>query len=134
VLSPAADSPWLLSVGLTLIALAGAGLIGWVLVPGTMGERVLRLRPLRALGRYSYGFYVYHLIWAKAWVYVAERLTGVLHSGVMAGVLTTLINFGLTFLVAKLSFDWYEVRWLRLKVRFAYDAETGERRGTLAAN
>jgi peptidoglycan/LPS O-acetylase OafA/YrhL len=134
VLSPAASSPWLLSVGLTLIALAGAGLIGWALSRGTMAERLLRLRPLRVLGRYSYGFYVYHLIWAKAWVYVAERLTGILHSGVLAGGVTTLINFGLTFLVAKWSFDWFEVRWLRLKVRFAYDAETGERLGSLAAN
>jgi peptidoglycan/LPS O-acetylase OafA/YrhL len=134
VLSPAASSPWLLSVGLTLIALAGAGLIGWALGRGTMAERLLRLRPLRVLGRYSYGFYVYHLIWAKAWVYVAERLTGILHSGVMAGVLTILLNFVLTFLVAKWSFDWFEVRWLRLKVRFAYDAETGERLGSLAAN
>ena len=134
VMSPAANSPWLLSIGLTLIALAGAGLIGWALSRRTMAERLLRLRPLRVLGRYSYGFYVYHLIWAKAWVYVGERLTGILHSGVMARILTTLLNFGLTFLVAKWSFDWFEVRWLRLKVRFAYDAETGKRRGAVAAN
>ena len=134
VFSPAADSPWLLSVGLTLIALAGAGLIGWTLSHESIAGQVLRLRPLRILGRYSYGFYVYHLIWAKAWVYVAERLTGVLHSGVLAGGLTTLVNFGLTFLVAKLSYDWFEVRWLRMKVRFAYDAETEGRRETVAAN
>jgi peptidoglycan/LPS O-acetylase OafA/YrhL len=134
VFSPAADSPWLLSVGLTLIALAGAGLVGWTLDQESIAGRLLRLHPLRVLVRYSYGFYVYHLIWAKAWVYVAEWLTGILHSGVLAGGITTLVNFGLMFLVAKLSYDWFEVRWLRMKVRFAYDAEREARRKTAAAN
>ena len=134
VLSPAANSPWLLSIGLTLIALAGAGLIGWALKRGTLAERLLRLRPLRVLGRYSYGFYIYHLIWSKAWVYVGERLAEVMHSGAMARILTTLLNFGVTFLVAKLSYDWFEVHWLRQKVHFAYDAETSAQRDSLAAN
>src|SRR5206468_956548 len=55
-LNPAGDGRWMPSVGFTLIAVASAGLIGWALSPGSAAFRVFQLRPLRVLGRYSYGF------------------------------------------------------------------------------
>ena len=133
MLSPAAGSPWLLSVGLTLIALAGAGLIGWALGRGRWRNGCFACGLCASWAGTAMGFMSITLSGPRLGLRGRE-VTGILHSGVMAGVLTTLLNFGLTFLVAKLSYDWFEVRWLRLKVRFAYDAETGERLGSLAAN
>ena len=58
------DAVWLSTVGFTLIALASAGLIGSALRPGSYACRFFSLRALRIMGRYSYGFYVYHLLFA----------------------------------------------------------------------
>ena len=36
------------------------------------------------------------------------------------------INFAVTFLVSKLSYDLFEIRFLRLKRHFEYDSEIAE--------
>lgn len=122
-LSPAPDSPWLLTIGYSLIGIASAGLIGMTLRPGSPAFRVFNLRPLRVLGKYSYGFYVYHLVWAAAWMHFDMMLTARLHSRILGGVLMNIVNFAVTFLVAKLSYDLFEVRFLRWKKNFEYDSE-----------
>jgi peptidoglycan/LPS O-acetylase OafA/YrhL len=124
--SPAYDSGWLLTVGLTLIALASAGLIGLTLRPGSSSFRLFYRKPLRILGRYSYGFYIFHFIFAWEWIQLLVVLTNSLHSRAIAGVLALSINFTTTFLVSKLSYDLFEVRFLRLKRYFEYDSEITE--------
>jgi hypothetical protein len=47
-------------------------------------------------------------------------------SKAIAGVLALGINFAVTFLVSKLSYDLIEVKFLRLKKDFEYDSEIAE--------
>jgi peptidoglycan/LPS O-acetylase OafA/YrhL len=122
-LSPAYDSPWLLTIGLTLIAISSAGLIGTTLRVGSPAFRLFSLKPLKVLGKYSYGFYIFHVLYGFAWigflVYLGQRL----HSMALAGLIALPVNFIVTFLVAKLSFDLFESKFLRYKVHFEYDTE-----------
>jgi len=123
VFSPAYDSPWLLSVGVSFTALASAGLIGSTVRSGSPAFRLFYSKPLRTLGKYSYGFYVYHLLFRWAWIAFLTYLGAHLHSIALAGIVALAVNFVVTFLVAKLSYDLIEVRFLRLKRGFEYDAE-----------
>ncbi|MBS1823660.1 MAG: acyltransferase [Acidobacteria bacterium] len=123
IVSPAPDSFWLTTAGLSAIAIAAAGLIGTALRPGGLAFRFFHLRPLRVLGRYSYGFYVYHLIFAGSWWSLVAFLTARFHSFLLANVVSIVLNFGLTFLVSMLSYNRFESRFLHLKERFEYDSE-----------
>lgn len=121
--SPDYDSPWLLSIGLTFIAVASMGLIGMTLRTGSLAFRLFHLRAARILGKYSYGFYVWHVVWAKAWIEVLIFFTTHLHSTVLGGLITLPLAFVTTFLMAKLSYDFFEVRFLKYKRHFEYDSE-----------
>jgi peptidoglycan/LPS O-acetylase OafA/YrhL len=129
---PSPSAPWLLTVGFSLLALASAGLIGVTLRPGSPAFRLFNLRPLRILGKYSYGFYVYHVLWASAWAAFVSFLTRRLHSSLLANALSDFLNFATAFLVAKLSYDLFEVRFLRFKKYFEYDSEVREHRTNFA--
>ena len=114
---------YLLTIGLTLLAIASAGLIGMALRVDSPLFRLGTLRPLRSLGKYSYGFYIYHYLFPFAWVKLlhwAGLRTGSL---ALAGLIETGSIFIVTYLVAKLSFDLFESRFLRWKSRFEYDVE-----------
>jgi peptidoglycan/LPS O-acetylase OafA/YrhL len=102
------DSAWLLTIGLTLTATTGFGLIGMTLRSGSTCFRIFYRRPLRILGKYSYGFYLYHVLFADAWILFLVFLMHRLHSMVEAGVIALCLNFCVTFVVAKLSYDLYE--------------------------
>ena len=123
VWSPEATSPWMLTIGYSLTALASAGLIGMTLREGSPLFRAFHVRPLRTLGKYSYGFYVYHALFFYVWLRGLERLIHRFHSLVLAGLIETAGAFAVTFVVAKLSFDLYESRFLRWKRHFEYDSE-----------
>lgn len=111
------------AVGFPLMGLASAGLIGWVLMPGSVAYQVFHLRPIRVFGKYSYGFYVYHLPFAAAWAWVTAELGRRIHSVHLAASIVLPVNFAFTFLVAKLSYDYFEVRFLCRKRSFEYDTE-----------
>ncbi|HWZ51693.1 MAG TPA: acyltransferase [Granulicella sp.] len=128
ILSPAGNSPWLLSIGLTCTALASAGLIASALRPGSPAFRLFTGKPLRTLGRYSYGFYVYHLLFRMAWIRLLVFLYERMHSLALAGIIGCAVNFAAIFLVSKLSYDLIEVRFLRLKRSFEYDSEATDRK------
>jgi len=117
---------WVNAIGLTLLALASAGLIGSTLRSGSPAFRLFYYKPLRILGKYSYGFYVYHLLFAKAWLGFLIFLAAKFHSLAIAGLIALPFNFAITFIVSKLSYDLIEVRFLRLKRHFEYDSELVE--------
>lgn len=75
------------------------------------------------LGKYSDGFYVYHLIWARGWSYSETVLAKELHSSILGTVIVDGISFGATFVVSKVSYDYFERQFLRLKRKFEYDSE-----------
>ena len=124
ILSPAYDSPWLLSIGLSFTALASAGLVCMTLRSGSLAFRFFYLKPLRILGKYSYGFYIYHLIFRFAWIRLLTVVGARLHSIAFAGIVELTAAFLTTFLVSKLSYDLFEAKFLHLKRRFEYDSET----------
>jgi peptidoglycan/LPS O-acetylase OafA/YrhL len=126
IFSPAGDSPWLLTIGLTSIAIGCAGLIGMTLRAGSPAFRLFYHKPLLVLGKYSYGFYVYHALYEWAWIMFLVYLMDRLHSMLLAGVIALGLNFVVTFLVSKYSYDLLEVRFLRLKRHFEYDSEKAE--------
>jgi peptidoglycan/LPS O-acetylase OafA/YrhL len=127
IFSPAFNSPWLMTVGLTSIALASAGLIGSTLRAGSPAFRLFYRKPLRILGKYSYGFYIYHAIFEKAWINVLIFTYFHTHeSRAISGVIALSVNFAVTFLIAKLSYDLFEVKFLRWKRHFEYDSEIAE--------
>jgi len=74
---------------------------------------VLRLRPLARIGALSYGIYLFHMIgrhMAKAFL---ARID------VPQWIALTLLTLTITYVVAELSFRFYESRFLRLKERFS---------------
>lgn len=126
--SPDYDSPVLLTVGLTWIALASAGLVGMTLRSGSPAFRFFHLGPLRRLGRYSYGFYIYHVLYEWAWIQFLIFVTSKVHSIAIGGLIALPINFLTTYLVSMVSYEWFERRFLRWKRRFEYDSEKAEHR------
>lgn len=127
IFSPAYDSPWLMTIGFTFAALASAGLIGCTLRSGSPAFRFFYLRPLRSLGKYSYGFYIFHAIFEWAWIQFFILIHSRFHlSLAMTGIISLTINFFLTFLAAKMSYDFFEIKFLRFKRHFEYDSELAE--------
>ncbi|HEY9138880.1 MAG TPA: acyltransferase [Terriglobus sp.] len=122
-LSPAYDSWWKLVPGLTIFALAFAGLIGSALRNDGVLYRLLMWKPLRILGKYSYGFYIYHLLFRWVWIEFLIWCGSKLHSLALAGIVALTTNFVVTFLVSKISYDFFESRFLQYKVHFEYDRE-----------
>jgi peptidoglycan/LPS O-acetylase OafA/YrhL len=120
---------WFPSFGFPLTALASAGLIGWGLLPDSPAGRVFGLRPLRVFGKYSYGFYVVHLPFAAAWAALAKVVGQRLHSSHWGYGIVMTVNFGVSFLVARASYNFYEIRFLRKKRYFQYDCEEAAKSG-----
>ena len=110
-------------MGLTLTALASAGLIGMSLRTASPAFRVFNLAPLRALGKVSYGFYVYHFLFFYAWLQLLTWLGTRFHGVVLPGLIEIGSAFALTYLVSRVSFSIFESRFLRYKTRFEYDSE-----------
>jgi peptidoglycan/LPS O-acetylase OafA/YrhL len=127
-LSPDPDSPWLLTIGVSAIAMSAAGLIGATVRMDSFAFSVFNLHPLRVLGRVSYGFYVYHVLWPGTWAGLTALLTFRLHSSVLGNAISLSVAFGATLLVSLLSYNLFEKRFLRLKERFEYDSELTEQR------
>jgi len=128
LLDSARDATWISTVGFTLIALASAGLIGSTLRRESVTYKFFSLRALRIMGRYSYGFYVYHLLFASGWAALTTKLVHLLHSAAIGTVTGIAITFWVTFLVSKLSYDFFEVRFLRWKRWLGYDSAVREER------
>lgn len=126
------NSPWVLTIGLTLIALASTGLIGTTVKTGTPEFRIFSFRPFLILGKYSYGFYIYHLLFRTAWVQLLVLMSKKTHSLAIAGIVELSGVFITTFVVSKLSYDLFEVRFLRFKKHFEYDSELRTHRTNFA--
>jgi peptidoglycan/LPS O-acetylase OafA/YrhL len=114
------------SVAMTLagypaLAAAFACVVLLALKPGSPVNRFGNLTPLRFIGRYSYGMYVYHLLFWPGLAWIQGWLQLRLHSVVLGGVCFVLLMLGGTMVMAIASYELYEKQWLRLKSRFAYE-------------
>jgi len=112
-------SPLLLTVGLTLIAVASCGVVAWTQRQGS--GRMLRNPVLRFFGRYSYGIYMLHLLCFRAlYKWIEEWMLAVITRAQVAAALSWLLAAGVVIGVAVLSFKFYETPFLKLKRHFAY--------------
>jgi peptidoglycan/LPS O-acetylase OafA/YrhL len=107
------EPSWTYTWGLTAIDLIAAMLILAALDHRSLVYRALRIRPLRWLGRISYGGYVFHDIWH----YELSRWLA-RHPPAHPAFTITSLGLGLTILVAWLSFRFYESPFLELKERW----------------
>jgi peptidoglycan/LPS O-acetylase OafA/YrhL len=107
---------WVFRGGLFLVALAVAAVIAHaVLAPRGLTARVLSVPPLPALGRISYGVYLWHYPIGQ---WLDNGTTG------LNGVPLLIVRFALTFVIATVSYVFIEqpIRQRRWNWRFAVPA------------
>ncbi len=107
----ALEARWLLGYGFPVMQVASLGLILACLNPRFWVARVFNLAPVRALGKISYGFYVFHDIPHALYLHVGK----VLH---LPFACTALLAFVATLALSTLSYFLLERPFLRLKTRF----------------
>jgi peptidoglycan/LPS O-acetylase OafA/YrhL len=124
-------SAWLQVVKYPLIAcLYGAVLvIGVCAPPKSWADRLLSIRLLNRLGKYSYGIYIYHppIIHAISWIAALAMANSWLpagHPGLILGIKIALIGGG-SYAIAWASWHGFEKPFLSLKRYFEYDAGPG---------
>lgn len=114
----ASYSPRAQLYGYTLLALGFALLVLLAALPTggglEVGARLLAWKPLRLVGRYSYGMYVFHL---PLHVYFGSRLLHWLADPVTTGIalLYTVAIVAASFIAAAVSYELYERHFLSLK-------------------
>src|SRR5262249_37454960 len=103
--------------GLSRLVLAAVLLSALTAPVGSLVSRFFGSGPMVALGKYSYGLYVYHHFFS----YYATRhgtefaLAGVVGSHSLAVVIQAVAGIVLSTAVAWLSYEFFERRFLRLK-------------------
>jgi peptidoglycan/LPS O-acetylase OafA/YrhL len=108
-------SAWMSSYGLTLVDLVAAGMILAAINSRSLLSRFMACAPLRLLGHYSYGFYVYHvLLLPMGPLY----LIGSKKPVVMAMHFTS--EFLIVLAVSMASYHLLEMPFLQLKRRFTF--------------
>jgi peptidoglycan/LPS O-acetylase OafA/YrhL len=111
-----ATARWILTIGITGFALLSASLVALSQYRIPLIQRLLTAFPLRTLGKYSYGIYVYHLF-----VFIPLGRIATRHPAFLVGLnfperlILLVLEVGLIVLIAKLSYDHFESRFLRLK-------------------
>lgn len=111
-------------VGFPALAATFAGVVLLALKPGGIVNRIGALPGLRFIGRYSYGMYVYHILFWPALGWIQPWLQARLGSVMLGGLCFVLLMFAGTMVAAVASYELYETQWLRLKGRFAYQRVT----------
>ncbi len=113
-------SSWMSTYGFTLVDMCAAGLILCALQPRSPVFRFLTLKPLRVLGRYSYGFYVYHVLLAPFLVMLLPSLSLSLPKPIFYGglILLWVVDFLIVLAVSACSYHLIELPFLGLKDRF----------------
>ena len=109
------DSAFVSTIGFSLIDFAAFTLILALTREASWISRVFSFAPLRRLGIVSYGFYVFHDLFHGVY---RETVHWIAPATTRPVLLTALIAFGCTWLLAELSFRIYEKPFLRLKQRW----------------
>jgi peptidoglycan/LPS O-acetylase OafA/YrhL len=112
----------MMTAGLPALAATFACVVLLALRPGSVVYRCGDLKALRFVGRYSYGMYLFHILFLPGLAWMQPWLQGRLHSVVLGGICFVSLMFGGTLGTAVLSYEVYEKQWLKLKSRFSYDA------------
>jgi peptidoglycan/LPS O-acetylase OafA/YrhL len=112
------------TIGFSFIALGCAALIWLTLWPTSLAARALSLAPLRFLGRYSYGLYVYHELVHKTLLrYLLLPFIRATKSIAVGSILFFAAALAFNLVVAILSYHCFEIHFLRLKRYFCPGGE-----------
>jgi peptidoglycan/LPS O-acetylase OafA/YrhL len=114
---------WTGTIGITGFALVSTALVAISQHKLPLVQKVLTFKWLQLAGKYSYGMYVYHLFIIFA---IRHYLVGLVSLGPDLGIrfgfpvkiLAMMIEIFVVYLIAKVSYDLYEARFLRLKKYF----------------
>ena len=116
------DFPELLMVHVTAAPFLIGSFMGVMLTSGPGGalNRLLSVRALRTIGKYSYAMYVFHLIYLPIQVrYLPFPLfAGLLHSALLGLFAYYASAVGIAFCLAFCSYHLYEKHFLKLKKYF----------------
>ena len=122
------------SAGYTLIAVACTSLIAMALQPNSLTARALANTWLRALGRYSYGIYIWHMILGALPIPPIRATLAARHIGpgpqFLAGALTAT---ALSIALGALSYHAFEIHFLRLKRYFPVAAPVSVHRNPISS-
>jgi peptidoglycan/LPS O-acetylase OafA/YrhL len=108
--------PWIKTFGFTFVDLIAAAIILLAIQPGNLIYRIFLTRPLRSLGKISYGFYIFHDLFHSFYQRLATSLSFGHQTYIPA--ITPALAFASTILIASLSFQYFESPFLRLKDRW----------------
>jgi peptidoglycan/LPS O-acetylase OafA/YrhL len=110
------------SLSYSALAVGFAGLIAWCLQPTSRVNRLFSVTPMRALGKYSYGMYVYHVILLEmlGQLFESPFISLAPHFKAVDALVARLLLLLLAFAVAFASFHLYETPFLKLKRFFDY--------------
>jgi peptidoglycan/LPS O-acetylase OafA/YrhL len=113
-------APWVSTYGFTLLDFAAAGLLLSSLRAGTFLYRFMTLLPVRILGRYSYGFYVYHLLLAPflPLVLPAFHVPSLKWWPSFPNYVRFAEDFLIVLAVSAVSYELFEKHFLKLKRLF----------------
>ena len=117
------NSAAMTTMGYPTLAVFFACVLLLALKPGTVASRIGDLTVLRFFGKYSYGMYIFHFVFAPTTARLQPILQSRLHSVVLGGLAYVLFVFVGTILISVLSYNLYEKQWLRLKSRFGYSSQ-----------
>lgn len=117
-------APWMQTWGLTAVGVAAGGMVALSLRAQWLAQ-ALAFRPLQHLGRVSYGFYVFHLLF-----FDCDRIVIDATKPSVPPVLIHAAVFAWVWFLSWVSFRWYETPFLRLKRRWG---GRGEERKAIAA-
>ncbi|MGA9584280.1 MAG: acyltransferase [Terracidiphilus sp.] len=113
-------SSWILTVGITGFALLSGAVVAVSQHHIPFMQRILTYPLLRTMGKYSYGIYVYHLlVFIPCSVLISRHARILLGLSFPARLLLFLLETVIVFIIAKVSFDYFESPFLRLKKFFA---------------
>jgi peptidoglycan/LPS O-acetylase OafA/YrhL len=105
----------LMAIGFTALVLYAAATDG----KATLFQRVFRSRVLSEFGKYSYGIYVYHVpVLAAGDLAIRPHLPPALVSNIWFNLLYVALLFGVSFLIAMLSYEHFERHFLAMKRYF----------------
>lgn len=117
------ETQWTFTVQTAMFDVLALGAILLAMQEKTLGARMLCWRPLRALGRISYGFYLFHDIphelYDRAATWMVAYLPFALDREAVTAPVSAVLAFCCTIVLASLSFRFIERPFLRLKNRWA---------------
>ena len=107
------SNPWVSAYGFTFVDFVAGSLILCALNRRSLIYRILTLSPLRIIGKYSYGFYVYHVLLLPLRIFHLRP-----SQSTPLALLFLFGDFLVILGVSAISFHCLEMPFLRLKGRF----------------